>query len=376
MKRVIVLGGYGNFGKRIVENLATIEGIVVTVAGRELGKAQALLNDIKRGAAAQLEAIELNYLADDFTTNLCRLKPFIVIHTCGPFQGQDYRVPKACAAIGAHYIDLADCRRFVCDITQLDSLAKESEVMLVSGASSVPGLSSAVIDYYQARFSQIDAIDIAIAPGNQAERGEATVRAILSYTGHPFSTLAQGRWTDRFGWMNMRRVDFGDIVGKRWLANVDVPDLELFPHRYDVKQQVSFQAGLELPILHLSMGFMAYLTKIGLVKNWSPMTKAIVKMSNLVLPLGSDKGAMRVMINGVDRDGHPASVTWTLYAPNGIGPYIPTLSAIIVARKLLIDNNSVSKQNSGAMACINLLTLDDFEPYFLALGIYQGASIG
>jgi len=34
MKKVVVLGGYGNFGKRIVENLANIEDITIYIAGR------------------------------------------------------------------------------------------------------------------------------------------------------------------------------------------------------------------------------------------------------------------------------------------------------------------------------------------------------
>ncbi len=100
----------------------------------------------------------------------------------------DYRVPEACIDIGAHYIDLADDRRFVCDITQLDIKANNNHVLAVSGASSVPGLSSVILDHYYPEFSQIYTIDISIAPGNKAERGEATIRGILSYTGHPFPT--------------------------------------------------------------------------------------------------------------------------------------------------------------------------------------------
>lgn len=285
MKTIIVLGGYGNFGKRIVENLSSIEGISIFIAGRSLDKANTLIQQLKSSAVAKLKPVVIDIFADDFAQQLQALAPFLVIHTSGPFQGQDYRVPKACIEVGAHYIDLADDRRFVCDIAELDTLAKQNNVLIVSGASSVPGLSSAVVEEYLPQFTKIESIDLAIAPGNKAERGLATVEAILSYTGHPLNVFKEGRWQDVYGWMDSRVNDFGHIVGKRYLANVDVPDLELFPTCYKVSERVSFQAGLELPILHLAMLGMAHISKVGLVKNWGSLSKAIVGTSNVFLPL-------------------------------------------------------------------------------------------
>lgn len=370
MKNVVVLGGYGNFGKRIVENLAGIKDITIMIAGRDLRKSSALVEKLKGSAFASLEPLVIDIFAEDFTEQLTTISPFLVIHTSGPFQGQDYRVPKACIECGAHYIDLADDRRFVCDIAELDSQAKEKGVLIVSGASSVPGLSSAVVDSYQNQFSVIESIDLAIAPGNKAERGLATVEAILSYTGHPLNVFREGCWQDVYGWMDSKVKDFGGFVGKRHLANVDVPDLELFPNRYDVTKQVSFQAGLELPILHLTMVGMAYLSKIGLVKNWAPLSKAIVSASNVFLPLGSDKGAMEILVRGKDsknNSGDTKEVKWTLYAPKGNGPYIPTLSIIILARKLLSMKSENTKLKTGAKPCVGLLQLSDFSTAFEAL---------
>lgn len=366
MKKVVVLGGYGNFGKRIVESLASIENITIYVAGRSHDKAMACTNGLTASAIATLQPLSLDIFSDTFKEQLETLSPYLVIHTSGPFQGQDYRVPKACLEVGAHYIDLADDRRFVCDITQLDAQAKDQGLLIVSGASSVPGLSSTVVEHYQNQFSTIETIDLAIAPGNRAERGLATVEAILSYTGHPINVFKEGQWQNIYGWMSSRVNDFGGIVGKRHLANVDVPDLELFPNRYHVSKGVSFQAGLELPILHLTMVAMAYLAKKSVVSNWAPLAKTIVSTSNLFLPFGTDKGAMEVLITGKDQDNREKTIKWSLYAPDGNGPYIPTLSTIILAKKLLENND----HDSGAKPCVGLFELNDFVAYFKALDIY------
>ncbi|MBQ0732203.1 MAG: saccharopine dehydrogenase, partial [Oleispira antarctica] len=260
-----------------------------------------------------------------------------------------------------------DDRRFVCDITNLNDQAKDKDVLIVSGASSVPGLSSTVIDQLIKQFSSLEEIDFAIAPGNQAERGEATVRGILSYTGHPFNVLNDGQWIKRYGWMSARRLNFGKVIGRRWLANIDIPDLELLPNRYKGVKTVSFQAGLELPLLHLGMVFMALLAKIGLIKDWSIFTRLIFNASEIFKRLGTDTGGMQINLKGFDENNKPKAVKWILVAEKGIGPYIPTLSAIILAKKLIAG----SIDARGASPCLGMYTLQEFDEEALPLGIYH-----
>ncbi|MCF2856702.1 saccharopine dehydrogenase NADP-binding domain-containing protein [Pseudoalteromonas sp. SMS1] len=366
MKTVVVLGGYGNFGKRVVTALAEEAGIHLIIAGRCISKAHALVGSLRESAKATLAVWQVDIFSPEFERQLQQHMPFLVIHTGGPFQGQDYRVPQACIDVQAHYIDLADDRQFVCDISALNARAQTNGVLVVSGASSVPGLSSAVIEHFQSMFERINTIDIAIAPGNKAERGLATIAAILSYTGHPFQVFKGGHWQPAYGWMDAKVNDFGDIAKKRSLANVDVPDLLIFPERYKVSDRVSFQAGLELPLLHWGMVAMAYLTKHGLVRNWAPYAKSIRTLSEYLLPFGTDIGAMEVRIVGTCHDNSEKSAVWRLYAPSGQGPYIPTLSAIIIAKKLLAEECS----ERGAMPCVGLFKLSDFDTYFNTFGIY------
>ncbi len=372
VRRVLILGGYGNFGKRIAENLSVMAGIVIIIAGRNIKKAEELcLKLSSKGANALLEPAVIDIDKSGFIEEISSLSPDLVIHTGGPFQGQDYRVPDACTAIGSHYLDLADDRRFVCDITSLNEQAKANNVLIVSGASSVPGLSSTAIDSFVSQFSSLDEIDYAIAPGNRAERGEATIRGILSYTGHPFSVFYRGQWVNRHGWMSPRRLGFGGVVGKRWLANIDIPDLELFPERYSPVASVRFQAGLELPLLHFGMVLMAFLAKIGLVKDWSKYTGFIFRSSELFRHLGTDIGGMQINISGLDENKKGKRIKWTLYADNGVGPYIPIISAIILAKKLI----SGSIETRGATPCLGLYTLEEFDQEAMPLGIYHQTEV-
>lgn len=367
VRRILILGGYGNFGKRIVSSLCDCAEVTLIIAGRNKTKADALRDSLSAQASATLISAPLDLQSPDLVEQLKALQPDLLIHTGGPFQGQDYRVPQACIAVGCHYIDLADDRRFVCDIGQLDAAAQAAKVLLVSGASSVPGMSSCVIAHFAERFSRLDDIDFSIAPGNQAERGEATVGGILSYTGHPIRVWRDGNWAQVYGWMSPRTMLFDDTIGTRPLANIDIPDLELLPLAYPTVRNVAFQAGLELPLLHYGMYLMAWMARLGLVRDWSRWTRPIVSASEWFIRWGTDTGGMQINLRGLDQQQQPLHIKWVLGATDGIGPYIPTLSALILARKLIAGELT----SVGATPCMNLYSMADFAREVEPLAIYQ-----
>src|SRR5678815_1320246 len=106
----VVLGGYGNFGRRIVGALAADREHRVIVAGRDAQQARAVADAV--GSPA--EPAVLDGRSPEFAAELRRFGASVVVHAAGPFQGQDYFVPRACIEARAHYVDLADARGYVC----------------------------------------------------------------------------------------------------------------------------------------------------------------------------------------------------------------------------------------------------------------------
>jgi saccharopine dehydrogenase-like NADP-dependent oxidoreductase len=142
--KVLVLGGYGNFGARICRALASDPGIELLIGGRDLQRATALAKALGHGA----QGVALDHTAATFSQALRQCGVELLIHTAGPFQQQDYAAAQAAAAAGAHYIDLADGRRFVCDFpAAMSTVFSTAGRTAVCGASTVPALSSAVIDH-------------------------------------------------------------------------------------------------------------------------------------------------------------------------------------------------------------------------------------
>jgi uncharacterized protein YbjT (DUF2867 family) len=352
--RVVVIGGYGNFGARVCRGLAGSPGIEVIAAGRhpDAGRGGLLVPDLQHA--------RLDHSARDFPAALKRLAPGLVIHCAGPFQSQDYRVALAAMAAGAHYLDLADGRQFVARFSHhVHSVARAAQRIAISGASSVPALSSAVIDSLIVRLAQIEEIQIAIAPGQRAPRGEATIAAVLGYAGRPFKWRSGGAWRDAWGWQELRRMRFY-ALGARWAAACDVPDLELFPKRYPGMRTMQFRASLEIGAQQFALWLAALLRRRGVplpIERWAKPLGRIASWMNV---LGGDLGGMLVSVAGRRPDGSRARIEWHLTADAQDGPEIPCMAAILLARKLA--QGGVAQP--GAFPCMGFLALPEFESEF------------
>ncbi|MGH8158608.1 MAG: saccharopine dehydrogenase family protein [Rhodanobacter sp.] len=364
--RVVLIGATGVFGSRIARRLACDPRFTLMVAGRQRPALEVLREELGDASA---EVATLDVTGPDLPAALARLAPQLVIHTAGPFQGQDYRVAEACLACGSDYVDLADGRDFVSGIGRLDERARAAGRLLVSGASSVPALSSAVIDALLPRFSTLQSIEHAISPGNRTPRGDATVASILGYCGRPIRVWRGGRWQHAHGWMSGRRQLFP--FGRCRVGVCEVPDLELFPMRYPQVRTVLFRAGLELPLLQGGTWCAAWLVRLGLIRNLAAYAPSLRRFSECFIRFGSDVGGMVVELAGHGIDGASLRLRWWLDAAAGDGPQVPVTPAVVLAQRVA-DGLVAAK---GAQPCMGLLTLDQLTEGFAGYALRTGLEV-
>jgi saccharopine dehydrogenase-like protein len=353
LQRVLVVGGYGAFGGLAAERLARMAGIEVIVAGRSGEKAQAFAAGLARRARARISAATLD--ATHIGAEALRtIAPAVLINATGPFQGQDYGMARACIGAGVHYVDLADARAFVTGIATLDADARQAGVLVVSGASTVPAVSSAVVDAYATRFGRLDTVDTTIAPGNSFDPGLATTRSILGTLGRPLGGAQKGSGARFYGWQGLLRRRLPGLGG-RWLGRCDVPDVDLFPVRYPGLRDVKVYAALEVGAFHLGLWGLSWLARAGVLRRPERLAQPLLAIKRRLAFLGSDRGGMTVRLEGCDADGRPKRLTWHLVAGRGHGPYVPATPAVMIARKLL----SGALARRGATPCLGFFALDE-----------------
>lgn len=363
LTRIVIVGGYGAFGWRAARLLSNDPSLELILAGRDPARATDAAAELRQTARAKAEGAALDALAAS-PHDLAALEPSIVINASGPFQRGTYALAEACIAAGCHYIDLADARGFVAGIPTLDTLARNAGVLVVSGASSVPGLSSAVVRRYAPGFSSLTSLDIGISPGNSFDPGVGTVESVLGGVGAPLAMKLDGGWRRVHGWQGLRLQNFGE-AGRRFVGYVDVPDLDLFPHHYPALETIRFQAGLEVSLFHLGLWGGSWLVRLGLLQKPERFASRLLAAKKRLSFLGSNKGGMYVVMEGLDHAEQPKRLTWRLTARSGDGPYVPALASVALARRLA--NGAEARR--GAMACFGLVTLDEFKQECAGLDI-------
>jgi saccharopine dehydrogenase-like NADP-dependent oxidoreductase len=293
----------------------------------------------------------------------------MVIDCAGPFQQSGTRLIEACLDGGVDYVDLADGREFVCSIGRFDAAARRAGIAIISGASSIPALSHAVLDDLTAGWRRVDDIRVGIFPGNRAPRGRSVVEAILSYVGKPVRVFTGGAWREVPGWALAGRTDCGP-AGKRWASVCDTPEQELLVRRYRPTGSAEFVAGLELPILHIGLWLLSFPVRWGWLSSLRPSSALLLWVAQRLRPLGSDRGAMIVEASGIDGGGERVRAEWRLEACANRGPCVPVLAALALVRRM----RDGWTPTPGAYPCSGILTLAEFDTLLDALGIDHSAA--
>lgn len=349
--RVLIIGGYGNFGSHIAKVLARDERISLMIAGRSAERAAEFASRLNAVGGAEGLALDIDR---PIVGALLEASPDLVIHTTGPFQLQDYRVARACIAAGVAYCDLADARTFVEGIGSLDEEARSAGVPVITGASSVPCLTAAFIDRYRPAFGRLDSVDYGIGAAQATNRGLSTTAAILSYVGQTFDRWEEGAPRLAHGWLGTTMVCYPEL-GRRYFGDCDIPDLALFPARYPEVRAFRFRAGHELAPLHFGAWAMAWLVRLGLVRSLSPYAAQLHRMTLWFDSFGSGKSGFHMFMDGKDKAEKPMRVAVFIVARNAEGPNIPCIPSLLITKRMA----GGWRPEPGAYVCLDMFTLDD-----------------
>jgi hypothetical protein len=351
--RVMVVGGYGNFGSIVCRHLAQMPEIELLLSGRDARKLQRKVAELQAQSGRACEGWCGDAMGAGFQAALRELNVQLVVHTGGPFQGQSYAVAESCISAGVNYCDLADCRTFVNGIAVLDARAREAGVAVLSGCSSVPTLSSAIIDEQRSRFARIDSIEHGISSSAKMP-GLSTVEGVLAYAGKPIRQLRNGQVNEVLGWLDLTLRSMPQL-GTRVLANVDVPDMDIFARRYGA-QTLRFKAGAGLKLGGVANALLAHALRFGLVRDHVRWAARLHRLGTWFERFGDGKSAMYIDVQGIGVDDQPLSMTAQLTALNDKGPEIPSCAAVALATKMARGY----VPQAGARPCVGEISVDEY----------------
>jgi hypothetical protein len=369
---VLIVGGYGTFGGRLVELLENEARLTLIVAGRSLAKANAFCKS-RGNAKARLVSAAFDRNGD-LAAQFAGLKPDILVDASGPFQaygGECYRVIEACIARQISYLDLADGSDFVAGVRAFDDAARTAGCYVLSGVSSFPVLTAAVVRHLSSGVARVDTIRGGIAPSPYAGVGENVIRAIAGYSGQPVALRRNGEAAIGYPFTEHMRFTIAP-PGYMPLRNtlfslVDVPDLRALEELWPQARDIWMGAGPVPEILHRALAALAWLVRLKLLPTLSMLAPLMVFATNH-LRWGEHRGGMFVELEGADASSAPVKRSWHLLTEGSDGPLIPSMAVEALVRRALEGH----LPSPGARAALRELELDAYQEMFANRTIYTG----
>lgn len=366
--KILILGGYGVFGGRLIHLLSDMDSLEIIVTGRSKDKAEAFC----RTTTSTATLIPIGLDREDILTGLNKYRPDILVDASGPFQnyGNDpYHVIKACLKAGVHYMDFADAADFVFGVSAFDEQARKAGLVILSGVSSFPVLTAAVVSEFQ-KSMKVQSVRGGIAPSPYAGIGLNVMKAVVGYAGGPVKLKRGGQEIEAKGLTESMRYTIAP-PGFLPLRNihfslVDVPDLQVIPAENPSITDIWMGAGPVPESLHRILNVLAKTRALFRLPSFSVFSPLFFRVLNL-MKFGEHRGGMFVEAEGISK-GKPVKKSWHLLAEGDDGPLIPSMAIEGLIRMWCVGD----KPKNGARAATNALSLADYDQLFKSKTIYAG----
>lgn len=369
--KILIIGGYGVFGGRLAQLLSSDPRLTLVIAGRALDKAQAFCQTLPPGATREAAHLDRD---GDLHAAFFRIAPQLVVDATGPYQAYGdapYRIIEAAIACGVDYLDLADSADFVQGVRQFAAAARTRGVYVLSGVSTFPVLTAAVVRRLAHGLVGVKSIRAGIAPSPYAGVGENVIRAIAGYAGAAVPLTRAGQAAHGIALVEAQSYTIappGHVpLGRRRFSLVDVPDLTLLPTLWPGLQSIWMGAAPVPVVWHRMLNGLAWLHHQHLSPSLARAAPLFHWVSNH-LRWGEHRGGMFVEIEGPNIEGTPCVRSWHLLAEGNDGPFIPSMACQAIIHRVLADQRPAA----GARPATADLELADYEKLFSTKNIHTG----
>jgi NAD(P)-dependent dehydrogenase (short-subunit alcohol dehydrogenase family) len=194
VRRVIVLGGTGQFGRTATEELRKLG--VTALTGSRKGESSDLRLD-----ANDSESIRASLKKDD-----------VVIDAAGPFFARSLALIETATEVGFDVIDLNDDLGYAEEVASLAPQIENAGIRVLSSASSVSAVSAAVVIHSGIRMPR--RVTSFLAPASRHTANAGTTASLWRSIGRPVRVLREGKLETRVGWSESRNFAMPRPVGK------------------------------------------------------------------------------------------------------------------------------------------------------------------
>lgn len=182
MKRIIVLGGLGQFGRTAAEELRRF-GLPCIAASR------------RPNAELQIDA------NDSGSIHTLIQHGDIVLDAAGPFSERSRALVESAIEIGFDIVDINDDLRYAEALLALAPQIEVAGIRVLSSASTVSAVAAAILADSGLTPTRLTAF---LAPASRHTSNPGAARSLIGSVGRPIRILREGKVQERLGWSNPR----------------------------------------------------------------------------------------------------------------------------------------------------------------------------
>ncbi|MEE4198680.1 MAG: saccharopine dehydrogenase NADP-binding domain-containing protein [Bacteroidales bacterium] len=207
--KILIIGGYGNVGSKIVSILDSMQLFSITIAGRNLDKAHKLAKQYSKNVHS------CKFDAQEFLQKKLYIKNNDIIISC--IDLSDDKLAKFILENGKIYIDLTASYEYIQKVEQINDIALINKGLAVLSVGLVPGLSNLMIKHLQQiskRLNHFEKAEIFVQLGLGDTNGKAAVQWILNNVNKEY--IVKNKNQD-FSYKPLTKGKYEEIFGKRVL---------------------------------------------------------------------------------------------------------------------------------------------------------------
>jgi len=240
MTKILILGGYGYTGRLLARHLLERSKAQITLAGRNLDKAQLLADQLnadfkgKRITATRADAADGQSLRAAF-------KGMDIVLVAAPTTQYTETVLRAALDSDVDYLDVQLGAKKFALLQSLAGEIKKAKRCFITEAGFHPGMCAAMVRYAA---GQLDAIESAILAGylnmgKDLPYTEAVDELIEVFKDYQAQVYKKGQWTKPSSF-DMRKIDFGSDIGQKLCYSMFFEELRPLPEMYPTMKEVGF----------------------------------------------------------------------------------------------------------------------------------------
>ncbi|MGM0110289.1 saccharopine dehydrogenase NADP-binding domain-containing protein [Enterococcus sp. DIV0187] len=292
-KRVLIVGGYGDVGKHVVDELLSKQSSTLIIGGRSEEKARQVIDQY---GSSNVEYLHLDiYGKKTYENRLANVRMVVMCLNPNNTEFAHY-----CLSEGIHYLDTSPSNHVVNELEKFDGYFKQKGAACILGVGICPGLSTLAASELMRKFDTIEDSSLSLLLGLGESYGNDAIHWLFANLKQPFCWNTKEGSIDIVPFVEGTTAHFPKEIGKRSVYAFNLSDQQILTRTMEGNPTVSTYFCYDSRFLTGVMHLMSSIRLTSLLK-FSKLENLMTHMVSFGMKqkkLGSDSFSIHVSCLG------------------------------------------------------------------------------